>query len=89
MQGLCAPSMTLRIPSLLCLFAQQQGQQRGLVMLHNIMSELLFEVLALDASIETVLILVLDVLTHYQNLPGLLQPRCMMSFLAENFSRAG
>ena len=89
MQGLCAASMRLRIPSLSCLFAQQRGQQGGLIMLHNRMPELLFEVLALDASIETILFLVLDVLTHYQNLLGLLQPRCMMSFLAENFSCAG
>ena len=37
-------------------------------MLHNTMPELLFEVLALDASIKTVLCLVLDVFAHYQDL---------------------
>ena len=67
MQDLCAASMTLREP---CSYASS-AQQRGLAMLHNTMPELLFEVLGLDASIKTVLCLVLDVLTHYQNLPDL------------------
>ena len=40
-------------------------------MLHNTMPELLFEVLALDASIKTILCLVLDVLTRNQDLPDL------------------
>lgn len=40
-------------------------------MLHNTMPELLFEVLALDALIETALYLVFDVLTHYPKITRL------------------